>query len=371
MKYIFYKIFILILFFTENSNSQNFYSVFDEENKISLDSNKIFFDVKNVNFFKNNEFFNPIVKGYTLIGYFINPYLIFSLSKNIKIKTGVHLLKYSGINNFSKISPIFRFQYNLKSLNIIFGSIYRNHNLIEAIYHFENLFYENIENGLQFLINKNRIKSDIWLNWENFIFHNDTTQEKLSVGISNKFFINNKKNKFQISIPSQLLIFHKGGQINNNENNLQTLINFAVGLNLEFNFKNENLKNIGTNLFFVGFQDNSPSKDLFTDAGKSIYPQIYCNLKSYKFIFSYWSSKNFFSQKGDFFYKNISKQNNYIEKNRELFILQNSYEREIFKRTYLKVSAEIFYDNNNEIIDYSYAFYIIFNFNKEIFMKKH
>ena len=61
----------------------------------SLD-NTLSFRIENSNFFKNNEYFNDIIQGYTLIGWFINPKLIYYPAKNAKIEAGIHFLKYSG-----------------------------------------------------------------------------------------------------------------------------------------------------------------------------------------------------------------------------------------------------------------------------------
>ena len=62
---------------------------------------ELYFNIRNTNFVRNNEFFNNIVEGYTLIGYFVDPTISYTPSKNTKIEAGVHLLKYSGVDQFT------------------------------------------------------------------------------------------------------------------------------------------------------------------------------------------------------------------------------------------------------------------------------
>ena len=45
----------------------------------------LYFSFSNLNFSKNNEYFNKIADGYTLFGYQVNPEIVFFPSENIGI----------------------------------------------------------------------------------------------------------------------------------------------------------------------------------------------------------------------------------------------------------------------------------------------
>ncbi|RLD58571.1 MAG: hypothetical protein DRJ01_12385, partial [Bacteroidetes bacterium] len=233
--------------FLNSLSAQSYNSIFLSDTKINpADSNKIFFTFDNTNFIKDNEYFNKIVEGYTFIGFFTNQKITYFPSKNIKIEGGVHLLKYSGLNKFTQIKPIFTFQYQHKDLSLLLGTIYGtlNHNLPEPVFSYENYFTNNIENGMQVLLNKTYLKSDTWLNWEQFILPSDTIQEKLTFGSSNLFFLSDTSNTIMLTIPLQVLIDHTGGQSTNTNSNIQTLVNSDFGFNIKYKVLSKSIKSI-------------------------------------------------------------------------------------------------------------------------------
>ncbi len=73
----------------------------------SVDEGELYLNFRNINFVKNNEYSNPITEGYTLIGYFIQPELVYRPAEKVTLRLGTHLLSYSGTNKFSLIKPVF------------------------------------------------------------------------------------------------------------------------------------------------------------------------------------------------------------------------------------------------------------------------
>ncbi len=58
--------------------------------------------IKSISFIENNEFFNPIVEGYTLLGFFFQPELVYTPSAKVSLRAGAHILKYYGTEKFSR-----------------------------------------------------------------------------------------------------------------------------------------------------------------------------------------------------------------------------------------------------------------------------
>ena len=52
-------------------------------------TNTLNFRIENSNFFKNNEYFNDIIQGQTLIGWFLSPKFTYYPVKNAKIEAGL------------------------------------------------------------------------------------------------------------------------------------------------------------------------------------------------------------------------------------------------------------------------------------------
>ena len=83
-------------------------------------------------------------------------------------------------------------------VNIVLGDIYggANHNLIEPLYNPELNLTADPEAGLQLLYDSRRFDLDVWVNWESFIFREDTHQEAFTVGLSGRYKLNDPDARF-------------------------------------------------------------------------------------------------------------------------------------------------------------------------------
>ncbi len=371
-----YKYPLISIFFISIgfSFAQNNNSIFHTEKQFSdADSNKLFFRIENTNLIKNNEYFNNLVDGSTLIGYFLKPSLLYYPGPKTKIQGGVHLLKYSGIDNFTQAIPTFTFHYNItNSFSLILGTLYGtlNHQLIEPVFQFEKYIENNIENGLQILVNSKHFESDTWLNWEKFIFQDDPFQEEFTVGTSNKLILTNPESKINVSIPFQALIAHKGGQIDASEDNIQTLINSASGIICEFrNNSGKFIKSFATEQYLVTFDDISPTKQLPYIQGYGFYSKYYINTRLINLMLGYWYGDYFIAPRGEPLFQSVSqKYTGYVEPQKQLIVSKLFFQKAINKDINLGIRFESYYDLINDNFDFSYGLHIVFN--RNFFLKK-
>ena len=80
------------------------------EDRIEIDSSRqreIYFSLKTLGFFKNNEYSNDIADGFTLFGYQFNPYFSYFAGKNVRIDAGIYLQQDFGVDDFTEIAPYF------------------------------------------------------------------------------------------------------------------------------------------------------------------------------------------------------------------------------------------------------------------------
>ena len=118
MKHFFTAIALLILYVS---------SVTCQENRDTLrQPGNVYLSLKNINFVKNNEYYNPIIEGYTLMGYFIQPELVYAPSKKVRLQLGTHILSYAGADKISKVKLVFSTTYNF-SENTFLTQIGRAH----------------------------------------------------------------------------------------------------------------------------------------------------------------------------------------------------------------------------------------------------
>jgi hypothetical protein len=352
---------------------QNFNDAFiSEKSLLSSDTNKLFLNIENSNFFKNNEYFNDFVEGYTLLGYFFHPSLVYKPTSNTNVEAGVHFLKYSGIESFTKVLPTFRFQYEAgQKLDIVFGNIYGtyNHGLIEPIFKPERYFTDNIENGLQFLYHTNRFKSDLWVNWEQFIFQGSPYQEKFTIGYSAKYLLKESSGSGNIYIPFQMVGTHRGGQINSTDEHLQSIINSALGIIWDYNVDKKWLKSLSVQQYILSFTDVSPDKQLPYIYGRALYSNLYLNSGYFKIMLGWWYGDFFISSRGEPLYQSVSTiDKNYKEPQRAMFISKFKFEKRIFRDIIIGAGVETYFDLYNYNLDYTYGVHIIFN--RNFFLRK-
>ncbi len=344
------------------------------------DSNSLYFNFYNCNFLWNNEFFNDVVEGYTLIGYFITPTLQYHFNKNIKIEVGAHFLKYSGLNKYSTISPYYSATYYKKDFAFVMGTLYGtvNHRLNEPMYFFEQYFTNNLENGLQVIWDKNKFYLDIWLDWRSFIFENDTKQEELTAGISTELSVL-KKDSWELSIPASLLLIHEGGQVVNSDANIKTAMNYSLGINIHKITNHKILNKIEGEFLGIGFSDNSPTVESLYKNGYGLLSNIKIHHKTSFLQAGFWYGNKFLSPMGHPMYqcfsvKDAGHQENLLEMEsqlndykeiytdksldnltrlialKEAMELQNAYnvaaQKEYHKKERILINAKLFYSKD-------------------------
>ncbi len=362
---------ILNIFAFAPSFSQN-YSVYIQDFKIhESDTGKLFFQIDNNNFIKNNEYFGPIAEGYTLLGFNITPRFVYSPNTKLKMSLGGNFLAYYGRENEVEARLLLRFQYKIhKKLDFILGNIYgtTNHKLIEPLFDFERYLDNNVENGIQFLWNSNRIFADLWLDWEQQILHGDPYQEQFNVGLSSEFLIINRE-KYQISVPFQNLIRHEGGQINSNSSKpLITIFNNATGIKLSKPLNSKLIAQFILASYVVSYEDLSPTKQQMFINGMASYTTLDLTTSIFDLNFGYWYGEQYIAPIGNPLFESYSRTKFYVEEPiRQLAIGKINYTKTVFKGINLGVRFESYYDILGSNLEYTWA--VMFTFNDKFFLK--
>lgn len=358
-------ILILNIFAFSQSYSQ-IDSIFIQDYKIQTsDTGKLFLQVDNNNFIKNNEYFGPIAEGYTLLGFNITPKFIYAPSTKLKLSFGGNFLTYYGRKNEVEARLLLAFQYKIhKKLDFFLGNIYgtTNHKLIEPLFDFERYLNNNVENGIQFLWNSDRIFADLWLDWEQQILHGDPYQEQFNVGLSSEFLVINRE-IFQLSIPFQNLIRHEGGQINSNSSKpLITIFNNATGIKLSKPLNTNLMKQVNLASYVVSYEDLSPTKQQVFINGMASYTTLDLTTSIFDLNFGYWHGEQYIAPIGNPLFESYSRTKFYVEEPiRKLAIGKINYSKKVFKGIDLGVRFESYYDILGSNLEYSWAVIVVFN----------
>jgi hypothetical protein len=179
------------------------------------DSGKVWLQVENLNLLRNNEYFSPFAEGFTLIGYFLQPRLVYQPTSRLRIEAGTHLLFLAGTDRFSQVLPVFTVQYTLApGVTLVLGTLHGAlaHRQIEPLFQFDRHFTEYVENGVQLLVKRGRWEADTWLDWDQSLFDPQNTQELFLYGTTQQIALYAPEARHRWHVHAQWLGTHRGGQ---------------------------------------------------------------------------------------------------------------------------------------------------------------
>ena len=360
------KLIVLFVVFAsvQSSSAQYDNIIYHSDTEISpADSHLLFFRFGNATFINNKEFFNPYQSGYTLLGFFLRPVLEYYPGPDTKLTAGVHLLNYSGVERYSRAIPVFSFHHRFSSgLEMVAGSLYGslNHDLIEPLFSHERMFTSHNESGLQFLIKREFFTADIWVNWERFIFPGDPFQEEFTAGFSSRIHALNSESKFNIDLPVQLLVTHKGGQINDSDERMQSLVNFATGVHIDWITGHSFFESLSFGGYLAGFRDLSNELRHHYDNGWGIYPNLIVQTRWAQAGLGYWQGNRFVAPRGEPLFQSVSRENPDIANDyRELVTSKIIFNRSLTPGIDMSLRFEVFYDTIDGNFDHFEGLHIL------------
>ncbi len=284
-------------------------TVYGQERDISQPhKGDVFLDIRSVSFFKNNEYFNPVIEGYTLTGSFIKPQIFFSSSNRFEIGLGFHQQIYSGEPSIKKPQLLLSIRWKLTETSVLTLGAFdgsTNHKLFDPLFNTERLYTNYTENGISFVSENNRIFSDTWINWENFIFKGDTTREIFTAGESFRYSAT-ISDYIKIYLPFQIKFKHYGGQISNYSGHVLTFFNMAAGTGMDFAPAKGNWGKTSIEYIHFFYRELTRKGDAGIIRGNASWIRLHYNYR-WLYLGSYlWFSDNFFSPDGNNIYSSVS-----------------------------------------------------------------
>jgi len=367
---IFKKIITSIVLILVLSNTFSQTLVINELDSLTKKNGDLSFGLKNSNFFKDNEYFNKIVEGYTLVGFWITPYLNYKISDNDEISVGAHLIHFSGRDKLYKIQPVLSFTHNfLPFFLITIGTIdnSNNHYLIPPLYDSEAFYFNQADNGIQILYNSDAIRNDTWLSWDKFIFYGDTTQEELTFGHSSRYTLINDS-KLNMNLKINTIAKHKGGQINRPKKPIETLLNLGGSIEFAYCFDVPFLYQLSVEPFFCYYMKPTSYESQPFNKGWAFYPSVRWSIsKNICLQSSYWYSNKFITARGERIFNSVAVlDNNYFETMRKMIINKIVFFKKFGGGVELNAGIEAYYLNNEYLLDYNFYFQLNWKFTRKI-----
>lgn len=327
--------------------------------------------VRSTSFFKNNEFKNSFIYGQSLVGLFFEPVFEFHPDARTTIRAGAHLLKYYGRDSFDRILPVISVRYDATDhFSMVFGTIYGtvNHGLVEPMQNFENYLLNNYENGIQFLLNYPDLKTDVWLNWEQFIKVGDPFPEIFTAGINNEIRFFNWKN-LSLTAPFSAVFRHTGGEIDTYWIPGGTKLNVVHGLRLSLSTQRSFVREIYGVQNFLEFIEVNPGSHITIPWGHASYTRAGISTRIGSFEAGYWLSSDFTAPAGmPMFMSTSLKDPTYYQATREMLTLKYQLKKELTRYLNFVFRFEPYYHFDTGRMDHSWSVYLVLD--EEFFLAK-
>lgn len=284
-------LFVILIIYSAETGAQVLNEMFTEDYSLdSITTRALRIDLNTIGFFRDNEYDSEIQNGYSLPGLRLEPHMAYKPIEQIDLEVGASMLFFNGANRYPcyayhdigtwkgdqyqhgcHVLPWLRLQASLKHIDLVVGNIYggANHNLITPLYNHEQNLSADPEMGVQLLLHRPHIQLDTWLNWQSYIFENDTHQEAFTVGTStlilwgkrndshNTIYTPNTNKQLSFYTPVQLIIQHRGGEQDLTNLGVQTICNASVGFGVHMNCPTNCLNFFDAHLNAIGCYQQS------------------------------------------------------------------------------------------------------------------
>lgn len=354
---------IILMFLTLSSAAQvENMSYFSTSDIDSLKAKTLSAGLLNNNFVKNNEYFGKFTKGITYIGSILQPELTYAFSANTSLTIGWYIRYFYGRDKANRSLPVIRFDYRfMKGGKFTIGQLrgQLNHELIEPIYSPDNYFTKNPENGVQLVVERFGLKSDIWMDWEHFLLPGDSSQEQITGGINLGYDLF-KRQSFKIILGLNGLIHHYGGQVDISEAPMQTRANIAPGVRLCFSPDRNVISEASLSGWVIQALDLSPNPTLQYSKGYGIYTTASAGNRWITLMASWWHAKDYFAPIGDYLFQSVSEiDKTYTQSLRNLINLKLLLNHEIAPGVKAGIRFESYHDLDARRMDFCYGLNIL------------
>jgi len=288
-----------------------------------IGSGKLYLDLKTISFIKNNEYYNPVVEGYTLIGNFLRPLITYAPDEKFEISAGLHQQIYSGEPEFRKPELLISARWKVtRNTTLTLGAFDggNRHRMFDPHFDSERIYTSYTENGASFVTETGNIFNNLWINWENFIFRGDTVREVFTAGESFNYKCNLLNGLLSLNIPVQLKFKHFGGQISNYSGHVLTFLNFAGGAGVNFNIAGGKAGIPGIEYIQFIYRELTGKGDMGITEGYASWLRLHYSYRSLYIGSYFWFSHNFYAPDGNQIYGSVSDyQPGYIIADRKIW----------------------------------------------------
>lgn len=330
-------------------------------------------------FMRDAEFSLPYTRGYTALGYFVQPYAIRRINQFADVTLGVKLAGAAGYDGIHSWHPVVSFNYRPSDrLLIVMGTINGGlaHGLYEPMYDRERWIYDHQEEGMQIRWCGRAFRSDTWINWEDLLEPWQPKQERFTMGSSNQLALIRHQwggSQVQVSLPFSFLGSHRGGQFTSLDTCIQSLFTESVALRISLS--RASAVTLDAPFFF--YQDISPTKCMAFDNGWGFWPQISASVpmgfstckngERIRFAMpmrlvlqaGYWIGHQYIAPRGSYLFQSVSwHKPNLTAPDRQMATARVAIDWQHGNAFHMGLDSEFYYDLQQRGLDIAFGMYM-------------
>jgi hypothetical protein len=243
------------------------------------------------------------INGFTLFGDFTGVQVRYSPSEKLNLYGGVFFaIPFGGEDTISQISPIISLHYRpIEGVSLIAGTLQTRHPFHDAVFDDLMYFVRPIEQGGQFLVNREHYVQDLFINW--YRQNTRVTNERFDVGYIGKLKFGPARFNLQYHWD------HAGGEIpfpDFRPIEVRNNTTWAAGPELAFATPVARWpiwEEVGVAFTFLGDRDqpNSLTPEL-TNQGHAHELKGWVTVDGWNLSVARWKGDNFFASNGDRFF---------------------------------------------------------------------
>jgi hypothetical protein len=224
------------------------------------------------------------------------------------------------------------------------------------------MYNEYIEDGLQLTHKSAHFFSDTWISWEHYIFKGDSDREQFTMGESFRYTSPKLADLLTIEIPFQFEAKHRGGQISNYPERMESFFNIAAGARMNFDPGNARMGQLG--IEYLQFLNSQRKGDTVTGIsnGRGSWIRLHFKYRALGFSAGYWDAMDFYAPNGNPIFGSVSDYKpGFVLHRRRLYTASANIRYIPASSLELFFGIDLYYDPVLGRVDQAYALHLDFD----------
>lgn len=336
----------------------------------SSDERGVFIGLRGTGYFRNTEYFNPVVSGATLFGFHTMPTVSVVPVEGITLQAGALIRSDFGRFGKQTIDPVFSVHYSVNRFSFTFGSLegHLRHGLSEPLYDFERWIDHRIEQGVQLQYHlPDFFQTDTWIEWQQVTYPGTQNKEAFWAGTTGFYRMISSKHSY-MDLRWQGTVYHVGGQLDTLNTPAFSQFNGAVGVRV--GVKSREDAHFYGEAYYFGHSNSDKQAFMQATQGNAWMATTHVTKGRWQAQVNYWNATHWYTEQGGPIYRSFSVETGqpvFFESNRQMVWLRVFLDIPLQKSFDLSLRGEVVHDLSGNRTEYGYGLYLNYRLGTRVY----